>query len=119
MALLTALWYVKAVKIPGRFRFINKLEFIHASFSNHCEQKKFKCFDRLPSRFVGVYTCIYELSANESDGIKSTEYFGPLLIGVIFSLYALIKISTSGTSYIYNLTIIISIFSTHKTNITI
>lgn len=66
-----------------------------------------------------VCTCIYELSANESDGIKSTEYFGPLLIGVIFSLYALIKISTSGTSYIYNLTIIISIFSTHKTNITI
>lgn len=63
--------------------------------------------------------CIYELSANESDGIKSTEYFGPLLIGVIVSLYALIKISTSGTSYIYNLTIIISIFSTHKTNITI
>lgn len=106
MALLTALWYVKAVKIPGRFRFINKLEFIHASFGNHFEQKKFKCFDRLPSRFFGVYTCIYELSANKSDGIKSTEYFGPLLIGVIFSLYALIKISTSGTSYIYNLTLL-------------
>lgn len=74
--------------------------------------------DCLPD-FFGVYTCIDELSANESDGIKSTEYFGPLLIGVIVSLYALIKISTSGTSYIYNLTIIISIFSTHKTNITI
>lgn len=65
MALLTALCYVKAVKIPGRFGFINKLEFIHASLAIIANKRNLNAsIDCLPDFLACIHVYMNYLLMN-------------------------------------------------------